>query len=583
MRWTKVVALAAAGSLSLAACSSGGSSSSNSSDDSDSFESVPASAALQPDAKGPAPAVKGAKSGGTLYVKSANVPENTDPSTQYFTDTNTIHQLTTRRLTQYKQVGKNKSVLVPDMATDLGKKSKDGLTWSFTLKKGLKYEDGTPIKASDIKYSVERSFDTAMWPSGPTYQIDYFKGGDKYKGPYKSGNLDSIKVDDKKGTISFEMARKFETFPYFASFSMFGGIPKSKDTKSNYQLKWLSSGPYKIKSYSKGSSLTLVKNKQWDAKSDPSRHQYPDTIQFSFGGDAATTAKAIMASNSTDASTISYDGVDPAVLTQAIGAKKNQVVSGPSPCTRWPGATMDTQKIPLDVRKAIATAWPIDQVRIARGFNKFNAVSGSTISAPQVPGFKKYALPGLEGKGQGDAAKAKQMLQKAGKTGFTLSYYYVNDQPDTKKAQSVLQPALERAGFKVKPIGVTSADYRNKIKNPKAPTNMGNGVATGWCYDWPAGDAIYPPLFNSSLQSNSGVGNVKNAELDRLMRTAAAKPATEQGAAWSSIDKKVLKDILPVVPMFYDRGTSIFGTKVKNALNDPNLGMPVLADVYVQQ
>lgn len=588
MRWTKAAAFAATGALALAAC--GGGSSDDKSDGGgggggggDDFLKVPASAGLQPGAKGPAAEVKGAKKGGTLNIDAEPVPENFDPSTQYFQDTHMIMRLTTRALTQYKQEG-NKSVLVPDMATNLGKQSKDGKTWEFTLKKGLKYDNGDPVKASDIKYSVERSFETKRMAGGPTFQIEYLKGGDKYKGPWTQPDkkFPGITADDKKGTLTFNMSKKMETFPYFASFTMFGAIPKAKDTKEKYQDKILSTGPYKIQKYTKSSGMTLVKNSNWDAKTDPARHQYPDKIEFNFGKDQTTTAKSIMANNGPDKTTLSYDGVDAAIVKDALGPKKNQVATGASSCNSWSGTTMDVNKIPLAVRKAVVAAWPTEKVRIAGGSTQFDIAPGGTISAPQVPGFQKYTLPKeQQGQGPGNPAKAKQMLQKAGKSGFTLSYYYMNDDESAKKVQAVKKPALEKAGFKVKAVGVTQAQYRAKIKDPNAPVNMGTGVATGWCYDWPTGDSIYPPLFTSTLPKNTGVGNIKDKKLDARMRKIAQMPIKEQGPEWSKLDKHIVKNIVPLVPMFYTKGSAIFGTDVKNVKIDPNSGSPVLEDIWV--
>lgn len=584
MRWTKVAAFAATGTLALAACGGGGDSSEESSgaDPGADFAKVPASAGLKPDAKGPAAPVKGAKKGGTLTINTSNVVDNMDPSTQYFSDSAMIHRLTTRALTQYKMEGK-KSVLVPDLATDLGKQSKDGMAWTFTLKKGIKYEDGTPIKASDIQYSVERSFETKAMPAGPTYQIQYLKGGDTYKGPWTEPNkkFPGIESDDKKGTITFNLRRKFVSFPYFASFTMFGPIPKAKDTKLNYQNKWLATGPYKVQKYAKGSSLALVKNTNWDPSTDPSRHQYPDKIQINFGRDKATVAKSIMADNGPDKTTLSYDGVDSSIVQDVQGPKKDQVATGPSPCNRWSGTTMDVNEIPLEVRKAVVAAWPTRGLYTARQQTTFDEVPGGTISSPQIPGFKEYKLPEAQsGQGAGDPDKAREMLKKAGKTGFELSYYYTNDTPVGKNSQKVVGPALKKAGFKVKAIGIPEAQYRAKIKDPKAPTNMGNGVATGWCYDWPSGDAIYPALFDSSLPKNGGVGNIKDKKLDAEMRRIAELPLDKQGPEWSKFDKKVVTEIVPMVPMWHGRNSAIFGTQVNNVQIDPNNSV-VLSDIWV--
>lgn len=586
MRWTKVVALAAAGSLSLAACGGGsksGSSSSNGGGNTsqglgDQYEKVPASAAFKPDAKGPAPAVSGAKMGGTITLNVNSIPESTDPSSQYYQDTAAIMRLTTRTLTTY-QVMNGKSVLVPDMATDLGEQSKDGMTWKFTLKKGLKYEDGTAIKASDVAYSFERSFAQDELPGGPTYQLEYIKGGDKYKGPWKNpGKFEGVEADDASGVITFHMAKKMQSFPYFAAFTMFGAIPKAKDTKTNYQLHWISTGPYKIKTYNKGASLTLVKNTQWDPNSDPARHQYADTFQFNFGKDIPTTAKSIMADNGTDQTTLSYDGVDASILQQALGAKKNQVANGPSPCVTY--VTMDTQVIPLPVRKAIAVAWPYNQLRIASGLTKFDYTPATTLGAPQVPGFTKYTDPEFPGTGMGDQAKAKQMLAAAGKSGFQLSYYYRNDDDTSKKVELVRKPLLEKAGFTVKSIGVSGTELRKKRRDANHNVNMMQGVH-GWCYDWPAGDSIYPPLFQSTLPVNGGVGNLKDTALDKEMSDISALPIEQQGPKWTALDKKVLTTQLPAIPDYYSKGATIFGTKVHNVIVDPNAGMPDLPSLWV--
>lgn len=591
MRWTKVLAFTAAGALTLSACSGGGSGGGGASgsgggggNDSSGYDKVPASAAFQPDAKGPAAMPSGAKKGGTLTLNAASAPENMDPSTQYFQDANMILNLTNRKLTQYKIDKDGKSVLVPDLATNLGEKSKDEMSWKFTLKKGLKYEDGTPMKASDIEYSVLRSFEVEKMPGGPTFQIEYLKGGDKYKGPWTQpdAKFPGITVDDNAGTITFNLSKKMPTFPYFASFSMFTGIPKAKDTKTNYQLKWLANGPYKIGSYSKGSSLKLVKNTNWDAASDPGRNQLPDNINFNFGKEASTTAQSIMADNGIDQTTLTYDGVDASVIQKALGPNKNQVVSGPDPCMSWNGASLDTQKIPLEVRRAIQTAWPTDAIRRAGGTTTLDAYNGSTIAAPQLPGFEVKPAKGQPTNfSKGDPAAAKKMLQAAGKEGFELSYYYRNDLEAPKKVQAVKQPALEKAGFKVKAIGVTTQEFRAKIKDPKAPTNMGNGVGTGWCYDWPAGDSIYPPLFTSTLQNNTGAGNVKDTKLDAEMRSIAALPVEQQGAKWSDLDQKIRQDIVPVVVMWASKGAALFGTKVHNVHIDPNHGVPELANIWV--
>ena len=185
-----------------------------------------------------------------------------------------------------------KQVLVPDLATDLGKASEDGLTWTFTLKDGVKFEDGTPVKAEDIVFAAKRSFDPDLAANGPTYQREFFKGGADYQGPYKGDkNWKGVEATDDK-TVVFHLEKRFETLPYFVSFNQFTPIPEAKDTKADYQLHPLATGPYMFDKYTPGTELTLKRNPNWDPATDPARNNYPDGFHFKWGEDIVKTQTA---------------------------------------------------------------------------------------------------------------------------------------------------------------------------------------------------------------------------------------------------------------------------------------------------
>lgn len=582
MRWTKVVALAAAGTVSLAACG-GGSPSDKKTDagkgSSSSTSQGTAAADLQADAKGPAPEIQGAKKGGTLTIKYATVPETFDPTRAYYQDTMAIlSQLVTRTLTTYK-VENGKSVLVPDLATDLGKASEDGLTWTFTLKDGLKYADGTPIKAADIAYAVKRSFATEELPDGPPYVMDYLLDGDKYKGPFKDkGEYKGVVAKDDK-TIEIKLKKKWPTFPYYAAFTQVSPIPQAKDTKDKYGDNPIATGPYMFDKYVKGQSLTLKKNPNWDAASDPARRQYVDSYNFQFGADTKPTQTAILASNGPDATTLNWDGVD-STLLQKVNQQKDQLVTGPDPCVTY--FNIDTRSVPLEVRKAIAAAYPYDQVRKASGQTSLSFSPATSYMAPQVPGFKAYAPQnGMTGQGTGDPEKAKKMLKDAGKENFEISWYYTQDNPDAVKANIARKTAFEKAGFKVKDVGVPKADARKRRAETDGKVNTLTGPA-GWCYDWPAGDSVYPALFTSAVQKGGhSSGFLADKTLDAEINRIIGLDADKQGPEWNKLDEKLAKDYIPAIPLAYGKANFIFGKQVHNVVNDPNRGMPDLAQVWV--
>jgi peptide/nickel transport system substrate-binding protein len=591
MRWTKVLTVGAAASLGLvAACGApaantggaGGTNGGNKPVDQ-------AGAALDPNAKGPAPEIPGAKRGGTLTVAYSSTPANMDPSDQFYQDTAVIFSLTHRALTTFTMKD-GKMVLVPDLATDLGKASEDGLSWTFTLKDGLKYEDGSPVTAQDIAFAAKRSFDPDLAANGPTYQREFFKGGADYQGPYKGDkNWKGVEATDDK-TVVFHLEKRFETLPYFVSFNQFTPIPEAKDKKADYQLHPLATGPYMFDKYTPGTELTLKRNPNWDKNSDPARNDYPDAFHFKWGVDDLKTQTAILASNGEDATTMNWMPVDSSLIPQIEGEKKAQFVEGPSSCVIM--VNLDARKIPLEVRKAIAVAYPFDSMHKALGETSHSFTPASTMVPPQIPGHLAYtaeAAPGfkMNGQGDGDAAKAKEMLAAAGygpDKPFELIYYYTNDDDAAQKANQVRKQKLEQAGFKVQDIGQPAAERRKTVGDPKGKYNMLQSPR-GWCFDWPSADSIIPPTVGTIALSQGGTtfGNFSDAKIDAEIKRVQQLSITEQGPEWGKMDKWLTENYLLAIPDYYDKGNSTFGTKVMNVQNNPNKGMPEITKIWLDQ
>ncbi|WP_446667098.1 ABC transporter substrate-binding protein, partial [Flexivirga sp. B27] len=475
MRWTKLAALTAAGvtAVSLAACSSGGpsgtggSGSGNGNNTAAGEQTKAAVAAQDATLKGPAPDVKGAKKGGTRYIDDSSNPPTLDPAGIYYVDSNAFAtQYLYRTLTQYKIV-KGKPVLVPDLAEGVGKPSADGLTWTFKIKKGLKYSDGSPVKIEDFVYGMKRSFaKESVALNGTDYQRQYLVGGKDYKGPYKQPDANFKGVTTKgDDTLVFHLVKKVPSFNYFASFPEFTPVPKAKDTKGDYQKHPLTTGPYKVDSYNIGSKLVLSRNKYWEPKTDPVRHNYPDKVQINLAITNLGSQQRILANSGAGANTVNIGALDSSLESKVTGAQKNQFAIGPSSCEYY--VNLNVNKIPLNIRKAVGYAMPWDQIRKAGGSSKLNYQPATTYAAPSLQGYKKYdPLPYATGQGTGDPAKAKAILKKAGKVGFKLSYYYTGDDPASVAANTARKNGLKKAGFTVKDIPVPKAERTKKIADP---------------------------------------------------------------------------------------------------------------------
>jgi peptide/nickel transport system substrate-binding protein len=155
--------------------------------------------------------------GGTLTVLSATATEHWDPQRVYVgVNIEAGNRLFTRTLTTFGPVAKDgeAATLVADAATDTGTVSADGKEWKFTIKDGVKWEDGKAVTCADFAYGISRTFAVDVITGGPNYAIQFLdipkdaKGGSAYAGPYKKTGQDLYDkaVSCEGNTITFKMA-----------------------------------------------------------------------------------------------------------------------------------------------------------------------------------------------------------------------------------------------------------------------------------------------------------------------------------------------------------------------------------------
>lgn len=170
--------------------------------------------------------------GGTPTVLNSNPQDDFDPARLYTSGGGNVsslvfHTLTTRN----RESGAAGAEVVPDLATDTGRPSENATVWTYTLKKGLKCEDGTA--SADIKYGIERSFAPEL-SGGAPYLRDWLIGAADYRGPYtdKGKGLDAIETPDDL-TIVFHLDKPEGEFPYLATQTQFTPVPKARTVDSS--------------------------------------------------------------------------------------------------------------------------------------------------------------------------------------------------------------------------------------------------------------------------------------------------------------------------------------------------------------
>ena len=544
---------------------------------------------LNPDAQAPAPPIEGAQQGGTVKVWGTSGLQTFFPAEAYFTNTTSIlSNLVTRSLTQYRYNPDKKAMeLVPDLATDLGQHNEDFTEWTFTIRDGIKWQDGSDMTMDDLVRGIKASFDNfaeGAFPNGATYTKDYFKGG-SWKGPYTdpSGDCNCISVDGRD--ITLQMARPFPDMPYWGSFPAMGPLPKAaeKSDTAAYAINPWSTGPYKFESFDPGTSrLTLVRNEFWDPNTDPGRHAYPDEWDFDVDRGDPTVLDRTLLEDQGDAQTaLSYDNIQQSSRDRAESS--GRLMTGPAPCTIfW---YMDTRKPEwqdVEVRKALGTAWNYDDEKLAAGQAVgLTSIPGTMIMPPGLPGRKDppFDVLGNGGQGTGDPQKAKQMLQDAGALNTPVKFLYDASDPTWVDRKNVIVKALSAAGFDPQPRAVPNADkFQEIMQDPDSPTNL---KYLGWCSDWPSGSSWFGPNFSTDGCCNYSYLSVP--KIDQKIREIESQPAEEQAPKWGDLDEEIMTDYYPVFIDFYTADAFLHGSKIMGMNNDEVRAMPTLGDIWIKQ
>lgn len=225
------------------------------------------------------------KKGGTINMWTSTDADSWDPGRAYYASVWNFERYYARTLLAYdSKPGAAGLQLVPDLATAQPVISADGKTYTFKLKSGLKFEDGTPITSKDIKYGIERPFAQDVISGGPTYLVNDLDQGQNYKGPYTDTDpnklgLKSVQTPDDT-TIVFSLAKADSSFPYLLAMGSAAPVPVKSDTGAKYGDHPVSSGPYKFKSIEPGKAVSLVRNDQWDQSTDTIRKALPDAVNL---------------------------------------------------------------------------------------------------------------------------------------------------------------------------------------------------------------------------------------------------------------------------------------------------------------
>lgn len=490
------------------------------------------------------------KKGGTLKFVGTQDADSWDPQRGYYGFMWDFSRYYTRQLVSFTpQPGPASTTLKPDLATSLAKVADGGKTYTYTLKDGLKWEDGSALTSKDIKYGIERIWAQDVISGGPIYLQQVLDPKGEYKGPYKDTSADKLGLkaietpDDK--TIVFHLATPNSDFEQMLAMPSGSPVPQSKDTGAKYGLKPFSSGPYKFQSYTPNKSMVLVRNTNWSASTDDLRKALPDKITVTLTTNADDMDKRLI--NGDYDLDLNATGVGQAARAEVLGKNKGNADNPDTGFIRY--AVFPTTVKPMDnihCRKAVILAADHKSLQTARG----GPQAGGAIAPNMLPlGIKgsdgSYDPYNVLKDTTGNVAEAKKELAACGQpNGFKTTIAVRNNKPIEIATAESLQESLKKVGITTELDEFDGAQTSGIIGAPKTVKSKGYGIIImGWGADFPSGQGFLQPLVDSRFILESGNNNfaeIKDKSIDGLFDQALQAPdANAAGELYKQINQKV--------------------------------------------
>jgi peptide/nickel transport system substrate-binding protein len=510
--------------------------------------------------------------GGTLYILTeAEQILHLDPQRNYTgEDLAFASAYLNRTLTQYTLSKDNAeaSKLVADAATDTGTASNEGKTWEFTLKDGMKWEDGKDVTCEDFKYGISRTFATDVITDGPAFALSMLDVTD-YKGPYAGDAAGQASYDKavvcEGNKITFNLSRTAFDFNYAVTLSAFAAVRQDVDTAELYDDTVLSNGPYKIESYVKKDKLVLVRNENWDPATDTFRGAFPDRIEYIFAQPAAVITERLMADAGDDQMAISPDSVDSAKLAVVFSDAKfeKRRYNELDPYVRY--YAINTKKVPNVMhRQAILAAVNLAELRTIAGGEYAGDYADGVVKPNIGVDYAPTGLwDGLLGEAIPDEGNTELAIKLIADSGEAFPQPFVIDygQSETNdKAAASLVASFAKAGIEATPNAIEPGAYYGVVLDP---AKQGAMSAAGWGPDWSNASTVIPELF----AANGGFNLSQWDDAAFLAESDAAKVITdraEQAKAWQALSKKSMELAL-ALPTRFGKEQRIHGSKIGGA------------------
>jgi ABC-type transport system substrate-binding protein len=508
-----------------------------------------------------------AKRGGTLRINLSETDfEFLDPALAYDAPGWQVLYSTNMTLLNYPdKPGAAGARLTPEAATAFPTVSKDGKTYTFTVRNGIKFSDGSPLTAASFKRAIERAADPNQ--GSPAIAFLHHVVGADARNENKAKSVSGVTANGQKLTVKLTQADP--TFLAEIAMPFFAGVKPNMAIDAHGINVYPSAGPYRVVSRDIGRQVVLERNKFYKG----SRPANADRIVISVLTDMAQSFLQVKAGQA------DYDmaGLPPTAhqeLFNAYGVNKSRYFVNPGPNITY--LALNTSRpafASANVRKAVNYA--IDRPASLRVGGLLAGKRTDQILPPSIRGFTDAKLYPIKG---ADPAKAKQL---AGGSNAEVTILHTTSLTSVARAQ-VLQFNLRQMGLQPK---LKPQPFAVAIKTAGTKGSDFDAFLIAWFADYPDPyDFINVLMDGDNIQdaNNSNYSYLNAKSYNDRMHAAAKLSGDARYAAYGKLDVDLMKNLAPWAPLHNGNTREFISNRVTNYIYHPVYAAAILNALAVK-
>ncbi len=519
-----------------------------------------------------APALAQEQTGGTLRLLARAAAGTIDPHINYTLQYFQLNYILYDGLVTFRKAeGAEGFEVVADLAREIPEPANDGTSYTFELRDGIQFSDGTDLTAEDVKASFERIFKVSG-PTAGTFYNNIVGAEACLQSPDECSLDEGVVIDEEAGTVTINLTEADGEFLQKIAIPHAAILPAETPAEDLGTEAPPSTGPYMIESYDPNSTLAMVRNphfEEWSEEAQPAG--YADAINYDFG---LTETAAVTAIQNGQA-----DWMFDQPPTDRLAELGNQFAEQVTlhPLTAMWYAPMNTNLAPFDdVRVRQAVNYAIDRNALVSLFGGPNlAQPACQILPPGFPSYEPYC-PYTAGESdtwqEPDMERAMQLVEESGTAGQDVTIV-VEDTSVSRSIGVYLQDVLSRLGYDASVQPISQNIQFTYIQNTDNNVQMS---VSQWFQDYPSPSNFLRVLFSCDSftpgsDASVNIAGFCNEDIDAMMDEAESLTLSDperSAEIWTEIDRAVT-DAAPAAVLFTPKRVDFFSERVENFLFSP--------------